>query len=261
MSALAIVPVMPETVSGLSRRLAELLEQSESEGVQGQLPDATREQATGLVEALRRRIVRKPDRDHRSLFDLDDRLIELMGLVEEAADAGGEISKELAQEIDTYLEAYRLKVDRIVGYWRWQQSIADISSKEAERLAARKKAAENRVTRLKGFLFAFMMARGIKKLEGEKSDIGMQRNSTASLVDRRSPANRRTTSSSGTSASTRPNCRRSSINWPKEKCAGVWKLALKDGWEVNGEAVRAALVNHEAIAGARLVTGSHVRIR
>ena len=134
------------------------------------------------MEALRRRIVRKPDRDHRSLFDLDDRLIELMSLVEEAADAGGEISKELAQEIDTYLEAYRLKVDRIVGYWRWQQSIADISSKEAERLAARKKAAENRVTRLKGFLFAFMMARGIKKLEGEKSDIGMQRNSTASLV-------------------------------------------------------------------------------
>ena len=166
MSALAIVPGIPETISGLSRRLAELVEQSESEGAQSQLPDATREQATGLVEALRRRIVRKPDRDLRSLFDLDDRLIELMSLVEEATDARGEISKELAEEIDTYLEAYRLKVDRIVGYWRWQQSIADISSKEAERLAARKKAAENRVTRLKGFLFAFMMARGIKKLEG-----------------------------------------------------------------------------------------------
>jgi hypothetical protein len=37
MSALAIKPVIPETVSGLSRRLAELLEQSESEGVQSQL--------------------------------------------------------------------------------------------------------------------------------------------------------------------------------------------------------------------------------
>ena len=42
MAALAVVPVTPETVSGLSRRLAELLEQRESEGVQGQLPDATR---------------------------------------------------------------------------------------------------------------------------------------------------------------------------------------------------------------------------
>jgi hypothetical protein len=101
MSALALVPVMAETASGLSLRLAELLEQNESEGVHSQLPDATREQAIGLVEALRCRIVRKPDRDHRSLFDLDDRLIELMGLVEEAAEAGREISTELAQEIDT----------------------------------------------------------------------------------------------------------------------------------------------------------------
>ena len=39
------------------------------------------------------------------------------------------------------------------------------------------------------------------------------------------------------------------------------ELALKDGWEVNGEAVRAAVVSQEIIAGARLVTGSHVRIR
>ena len=259
MSAFAIVPGKPETISGLSRRLAELLEQSESEA-QNQLPDATREQATGLVEALRRRIVRKPDRDLRSLFDLDDRLIELMSLVEDSTDAGGEISKELAQEIDTYLEAYRLKVDRIVGYWRWQQSIADISSKEAERLAARKRAAENRVTRLKGFLFAFMMARGIKKLEGEKSDIGMQRNSTASLVVddplqigerffERSVRFNKTELQEIVYQLTEGEVRRR------------LELALKDAWEVNGEAVRAAVVNQEVIAGARLVTGSHVRIR
>jgi len=260
MSALAIVPGKPETISGLSRRLAELLEQSESEGAQSQLPDAAREQATGLVEALRRRIVRKPDRDHRSLFDLDDRLIELMSLVEEATDAGGEISEELAQEIDTYLEAFRLKVDSIVGYWRWQQSIADISAKEAERLSARRKAAENRVTRLKGFLFAFMMARGIKKLEGEKSDIGMQRNSTASLlVD--------------DPLQIAEHFFERSVRFNKTELQEiVYQLAdgevrhrlesaLKDGWEVNGEAVRAALVNQEVIAGARLVIGSHVRIR
>jgi hypothetical protein len=39
------------------------------------------------------------------------------------------------------------------------------------------------------------------------------------------------------------------------------EAALKDGWEVNGEAIRAALMNQEAITGARLVTGSHVRVR
>ena len=77
MSALAVMPVASEPVSCLSRRLADLLAQGEADGIQ--LPDAAREQATLLVEVLRRRILRTPDRDHRSLFDLDDRLIELMG--------------------------------------------------------------------------------------------------------------------------------------------------------------------------------------
>ena len=75
MAALAVVPITPETVSGLSRRLAELLEQSESEGVPSQLPDATREQAIGLVEALRHRMVRKHDRYHPSVFGHDSRSI------------------------------------------------------------------------------------------------------------------------------------------------------------------------------------------
>ena len=258
MSALAVMPVASEPVSCLSRRLADLLAQGEADGIQ--LPDAAREQATVLVEALRRRILRKPDRDHRSLFDLDDRLIELMGLVEEAADTGTEISAELAQEIDTYLEAYRLKVDQIVGFWRWQQSIADISAKEAERLAARKKAAENRVARLKGFLFAFMMARGIKKLEGEKSDIGMQRNSSASLVvdDPLQIAER---FFERAVRFTKTEFQELVYQLPEGEARRRLEAALKDGWEVNGEAVRATLVNNELVPGAHLVTGSHLRIR
>jgi len=260
MSALAMVPVLPEKVSGLSRRLADLIEQSESEGVHGQLPDAAREQATGLVEALRRRIIRKPDHDHRSLFDLDDRLIELMGLVEEAADAGVEISKELAQEIDTYLEAYRLKVDRIVGYWRWQQSIADICGKESERLAARKRAAENRVASLKGFLFAFMMARGIKKLEGEKSDIGMRRNSMASLIVD-DPLQIAEQFYERPVRFTKTELQEIVHQLADGEIRRRLELVLKDKWDVNGEAVRAALMNREPILGARLVTGSHLRIR
>src|SRR5258708_12511245 len=96
MSALAVAAAVPETVSGLSRRLAELLEQSESEGVQSQLPDATREQATGLVEALRRRIIRKPDRDHPPLFDLDARLSELMSRAPHPPPADGDHSTQFA---------------------------------------------------------------------------------------------------------------------------------------------------------------------
>lgn len=257
MSAVAVLPAPAETTAGLSRRLADLLEQ----GADGSpLPDSAREHATVLLEALRRRITRRPERDHRSLFDLDDRLIELMGMVEEAAEAGAAISVELAQEIEAYLEAYRLKVDQIVGYWRWQQSIADISAKEAERLAARKKAAENRVARLKGFIFAFMTARGIKKLEGEKSDIGMQRNSSASLVvdDPLQVAERFFERSV---RFTKTEFQEILFQLPEGDARRRLEALLKDGWEVNGESVRASLVNNQLVPGTRLVTGSHLRIR
>ncbi len=138
MAAVAVLPVAQESAAELARRLAGLIECSE----QHSMPDAVRDLVAVLLDTLRLRVVRKLERDHRSLFELDDRLIELMGQVEEAAEAGTEISAELAEDIDTYLEAHRRKVDRIVGYWRCQQLIADISGKEAERLYPRKRAAE-----------------------------------------------------------------------------------------------------------------------
>jgi hypothetical protein len=122
------------------------------------------------------------ERDPRSLFDLDDRLIDLMDRIEEATAEGGEVPPELGQEINEYLEAFRGKVDRIAGYWRWQESIAEICTREAERLSSRAKAATGRVDRLKAMLLGFMLPRDLKKLEGEKASIGLQRNGTASLV-------------------------------------------------------------------------------
>lgn len=116
------------------------------------------------------------------------------------------------------------------------------------------------MTKLKGFLFAFMMARGIKKLEGEKSDIGMQRNSTASLVvDDPLQIGERFFERSVRFNKT--ELQEIVYQLAEGEVRRRLELALKDGWEVNGEAVRAALVNREAIAGARLVTGSHLRIR
>lgn len=257
MAAVAVLPVAQESTAELACRLAGLIQS----GDQHAMSEAVRDQVTVLLDALRSRVVRKPERDHRSLFELDDRLIELMGQVEEAAEACTEISAELGQEIDTYLEAHRRKVDRIVGFWRWQQSIADISGKEAERLAARKRAAENRVTRLKGFLFAFMSARGFKKLEGEKCDITVQRNSTASLVidnPLQLPEQFLERSIRFTKAELKEIANQLVES---NVCRRLDAVLKSDGWEVNGDAVRAALVNNVAFEGVRLTPGSHLRIR
>jgi hypothetical protein len=251
----------PESVLDIGKRLAGLLGQAEQEIVGGQLPDAVRDRLVDTVEALRLRLAPKRQRDPRSLFDIDERLVELMDRVEEATADGFEIPQELVQEINDYLEAFRTKVDRIAGYWRWQESIAEICGKEAERLAARKKAAVGRLERLKGMLLAFMLSRGAKKLEGEKAAIGMQANSMASLVI--------------DDPSRLGECFfEHSIRFTKTELqelvcqltdGELWlrlevTLAGK-GWEVNASAVRSAMTNNCPVQGARLAKGQHVRLR
>lgn len=199
--------------------------------------------------------------DQRSLFELDDRLMELMAQVEQAAEAGEAISQELAQAIDAYLEAHRHKVDRVAGYWRWQQSIADICGREAERMSARKRAAENRIVRLKGYVQAFMVSRGVRKLEGERSDISMQRNSSASVVID-DPSRLPEHFLERAIRFTKPELRELIAALPDGALSR--RLAFtpgSDGWVTNGESIRAGLMNGELIEGVRLLTGSHLRLR
>lgn len=252
--------IRDESICDIGDRLARLLEKARHESTDGQLPEETSERLADAVEALRSRVARKPGRDPRSLFDLDERLVDLMDRAEEAADCG-EIPEELLQEINDYLDAFRTKVDRIAGYWRWQEAIARICGEEVDRLAARKKAAEGRLTRLKSMLLVFMMARGLKKLEGEKAAIGMQPNSAASLVI-------------DDPVQIGERFLEHSIRFTKTELQEV-VYQLTDGdlrrrlesalsgkdWEVNGAAVRATITNNSTVPGARLVKGIHVRLR
>lgn len=184
----------------------------------------------------------------------------MMDRAEEAAEAGA-VPKELLQEINDYLEAFRTKVDRIAGYWRWQESIARICSEEEKRLSARKRAAEGRVTRLKEMLLYFMLARDLKELEGEKASIGLQANGMASLVI-------------DDPLQIEERFFEASIRITKTELRVVVHL-LPDGefrrklesvltgteWEINNSAVRSAITNNLPVSGARLVKGHHVRLR
>jgi hypothetical protein len=259
-ATLSVFPKTSESVFDVAKRLAELIDGAASESIDGKLPEGVRERVADLVEALRKHVVLKSDRDPRSLFDIDERLVDLMDRIEDAAEAG-EIPQELVQEANDYLEAFRMKVDRIAGYWRWQESIARICGEEAERLTARKKVAEGRVNRLKGMLLAFMMSRGLKKLEGEKTTIGMQANGMPSLVI-------------DDPVQIGERFYESSLRFTKTELQEiVYQLAegelrrrletilSGDGWEINGSAIRSALVNSAEVSGARLVKGHHVRLR
>jgi hypothetical protein len=200
-------------------------------------------------------------RDPRSLFDIDDRLVELMDQVADAVADGQEPPSELIEEINEYIEAFHTKVDRIAGYLRWQESIASICGGEAERLSARKKSAEGRVSRLKNMLLHFMLSRGLKKLEGERAAIGLQPNSAASLVVD-DPLKIGECFFERSIGFTKTEMQELIYQLPAGDLRDRLEAQLtEDGWQVNGGAIRAAFANGAEIAGARLVKGHHIRIR
>jgi hypothetical protein len=250
-----------ESALEASRRLTELLARAGMEGGGDRLPDHLRERIADTLDILRSRLGRRVERDPRSLFDLDERLIDLMDRVEEATAERGEVPQELNQEINEYLEAFRGKVDRIVGYWRWQESIAEICTHEAERLDSRAKAATRRVERLKGMLLAFMLPRDMKKLEGEKASIGLQRNGTASLVID-DPLQIEEGFFENSLRFTKAELRELVAQLPEGESRRTMEAALnRDGWEINNSAVRYAVSSNSSVPGARLVRGHHVRLR
>jgi Siphovirus Gp157 len=254
-------PTVLESALEASRRLTELLTQAETDCARDRLPDNLRDRIADTLDILRSRLGRRVERDPRSLFDLDDRLIDLMDRIEEATAEGGEVSPELGQEINEYLEAFRGKVDRIAGYWRWQESIAEICTREAERLGSRAKAATGRVDRLKAMLLGFMLPRDLKKLEGEKASIGLQRNGTASLVID-DPLQIEEAFFENSLRFTRAELRDLISQLPEGEARRRMEAALdRDGWEINNSSVRCALTSQLSVPGARLVKGHHVRLR
>ena len=200
-------------------------------------------------------------RDPRSLFDIDERLVELMDQVADAAADGQEPPSELIEEINKYIDAFQSKVDRIAGYLRWQESIASICGAEAERLSARKKSAEGRVSRLKNMLLHFMLSRGLKKLEGDRAAIGLQPNSAASLVVD-DPLKIGECFFERSIGFTKTEIQELIYQLPVGELRGRLETQLaEEGWQVNGSAIRAAIVNGSEVDGARLVKGHHIRIR
>ncbi len=118
-----------------------------------------------------------------SMFEIDESLAALIETAEEHAEANnGEVSQEIKNALATYIEAFGHKVDRIANYLKAQKAEADLAQREAERLQARHRVAENREKRLKQMLAWFMVIRNVRQLRGALNTITLQSNSASSLV-------------------------------------------------------------------------------
>jgi len=90
-------PTVLKSALEASRRLTELLTQAETDCARDRLSDNLRDRIADTLDILRGRLGRRVERDPRSLFDLDDRLIDLMDRIEEATGEGGEVPQSLVK--------------------------------------------------------------------------------------------------------------------------------------------------------------------
>ncbi len=119
--------------------------------------------------------------ENNTLFEIDKELESVFDAASQEQEETGAISEETKQHcLDLFAELGK-KVDRIARYVRAIELKALAAKEEATRLAARQKAAENRVEQVKSMLAFFMHVRGLKRLEGELNTIRLQKNGQASL--------------------------------------------------------------------------------
>lgn len=161
-----------------------------------------------------------------------------------------------------YVEAFGYKVDRIANYIKAQKAEAETAGREVERLESRRKAAENREKRLKSMLVYYMVTRELRQLRGALNTITLQGNSQPSLVVN--------------DASHMPNVfYRARVDLPWTEWEGILaslppgalleRLRAAEGRFVQKELQRGvladAMARGEAVEGAALVKGQHVRVR
>jgi len=198
-----------------------------------------------------------------SIFEIDEALDLLVQSAQEQAEASnGEITEELRNALVEYVEAFGYKVDRIANYIKAQRAEAETAGREAERLAVRQRAAENRGKRLKDMLVYFMASRELRRLRGSLNTITLQNNSQPSLVVN--------------DVSCIPNAfYRAKVDLPWTEWEEVLaslppgplrdRLRVAEGRSVQKELQRGVLADTlargENVNGATLVKGQHVRVR
>ena len=196
-----------------------------------------------------------------TLFEIDRELDELLDEAEAEAETNeGQLSEETKQAIGAYLEAFHKKVDAIAGYIRYQEIVAETAKREEQRLAARKRAAENRVKSLKEMLVYFLLARGLKKMEGELNTISLHTNGQPSLaID--DPSSIPDYFHEACVRLRKTELEAIVAQLPDGELRQRLEQALQQELEIAQGAVRSALLQGEAVTGARLYKGQHIRLR
>ncbi|MDR5726794.1 MAG: siphovirus Gp157 family protein [Terriglobia bacterium] len=192
-----------------------------------------------------------------SIFEIDQEIDAMIEAHQQEFEANGLISAESMLRFEQFLHAMNAKVDRIGGYIRATENIANCSKLEADRLSKRAKAATNKADRVKSMLLYYMKTREQQSLEGTLFTARICKNAadTVTVTDKDAiPA-----------AYRRHDARIDGGAWesilallPRELQI-VLESSAKD-FSVNSEAIKAAKTQGTEVPGAEVKRGDHLRI-
>lgn len=195
--------------------------------------------------------------ESHSLFEIDDELDGLLEQIEEQVEADGEPSEELLSRFREFCAAHGEKVDRIGRFVRMMEAREQFCRAEAARLGERARATANKVDRTKSMVLFYLMSRELRKIEGREFTLRIQKNSQDSVRifdDAILPM-----------AYRKVEARIGGVLW--ETILSFLPEALEHALAASiqetrpdTEAIKAAVLRDESVAGAEVRRGSHLRV-
>jgi hypothetical protein len=195
--------------------------------------------------------------ESRSLFEIDHELDDLLEQIEEQVEAVGEASEELLCRFQQFCEIHGEKVDRIGRFVRMMEAREQYCRSEAARLGDRARAAANKVDRTKSMVLFYLMSREMRKIEGREFTLRIQKNSQDSVRVFDEPAL--------PVAYRRVEARIGGVLWETiisylpEDLERALKACVQET-KPDTEAIKAAVLRNEEVAGAEVRRGSHLRV-
>jgi Siphovirus Gp157 len=192
-----------------------------------------------------------------SLFEIDTELDALLEQIEEQIETEGEPSDELLSRFQEFCAARGEKVDRIGRFVRMMEAREQYCRTEAARLGDRARAAANKVDRTKSMVLFYLMSREIRKIEGREFTLRIQKNSQDSVRVLDEPAL--------PMAYRKVEVRIGGVLWetilshlPEDIERSLIGCIQETKPDI--EAIKAAALRHEGVAGAEVRRGSHLRV-
>jgi Siphovirus Gp157 len=193
-----------------------------------------------------------------SLFEIDTELDALLDQIEEQVEAEGEPPSEgLLARFREFCAAHGEKVDRIGRFVRMMEAREHYCRAEAARLGDRARAAANKLDRTKSMVLFYLTSRELRKIEGREFTLRIQKNSQDSV--------RITDQAAVPKCYCRIEARVTGVVWETvlsllpDELAKALESSIQETRPDN-DAIKAAVAQNEAVPGAEVRRGTHLRV-